>query len=857
MIDFSKVSTNPLNPIHATLRTYIWKELHYALRTPTITSIVLYGGGNDNGRNFSAGADITEFAMLTTNTSSSSSFVIPVVPSLVDIINVMDTSTKPIVACIAGICYGGGMELVLACHYRIAAATTTTTTSSLQSTNTSTRPISTKFALPEIHVGVIPGAGGTQRLPRIIGLQKSLQYILSGQSISVSQAYAMKLIDAIVVVDVVPVVVDPMTNGKGTATATTTTSATTTTQPSLLEVGIQWAHYAELLPLETLRISARTTLPDVTSSPAQAHIICHLASLSIPNMTQSHIAIIEACRASCTSRTFQEGMKRESELFLQVLNSVEGKARRHAFFAVRSAQKPMVAKQEVGLSPRCQHPLLMDPKTSTTKIEVAVIGAGTMGSGIAMTFLLAGYKVYLVDNSEDALQKGVTMIQQVLNTYVTKQKISSNIKDILLSKQQFVPTKNMQELRNCVLVVEAIIENMSIKQTIFRQLNAILNDSHNEHCIVTSNTSTLDIAQMASVMDHSHRQSQFAGLHFFSPAYLMQLVEIIHCNNNHNHSNTTNGTSTTPTTTTSPQTIAILQSVTKRIGKIGVVVGNCDGFCGNRMLRPYSAETVLLLVESEDRLQIPPTIEQVDYAIRNVFGMALGPFEMSDLAGNDIGYNIRKERGWVRLDNHPNSNDTTTPPPVRRPSRYTELADDMVSQLHRYGQKASKGWYDYDRNIGKGRKPLPSIEMKNFIQKYIGQHSQQQHRHHLSSMSSDTNKDCMSDQEIIERVLYPLVNEGFKCLEEQIVSQPSDIDVIYIYGYGFPITKGGPMYWADHIVTLPILLSKLQEMYQKYPTTEHYQPSQLLMDCVRHHMTLNDYWRTKMMKKKNERHSNL
>jgi 3-hydroxyacyl-CoA dehydrogenase len=219
----------------------------------------------------------------------------------------------------------------------------------------------------------------------------------------------------------------------------------------------------------------------------------------------------------------------------------------------------------------------------------------------------------------------------------------------------------------------------------------------------------------------------------------------------------------------------------------------------------------------------------VDYALRYAFGMALGPFEMSDLAGNDIGYNIRKERGWVRSEGT-NSNDVVS----QRPCRYTELADDMVSQLQRFGQKVGKGWYNYDSKIGNGRKPLPSNEMSTFVQKYIVP----------TPTSSIWNQQVtLSDQDILERVLYPLVNEGFKCLEDQIVRSPSDIDVIYLYGYGFPIWRGGPMYWADHMITLPILLDRLQEFHTRYPNTDHYVPSQLLIQCVQHNMTLEEYWK--------------
>lgn len=264
---------------------------------------------------------------------------------------------------------------------------------------------------------------------------------------------------------------------------------------------------------------------------------------------------------------------------------------------------------------------------------------------------------------------------------------------------------------------------------------------------------------------------------------------------------------------TSDETISLLQALTKQVGKIGVVVGNCDGFCGNRLLKPYSSETVLVLTENG------MTVQDVDQALLD-FGMALGSFQMGDLAGNDIGYNIRRERGWVRES----KSDAI---PLRRPLRYTELGDDMVAVLGRLGQKAGKGWYDYDISIGKGRKGIPSEEVDRFVQKY---------------QSPNSSMQKLRPDEILERVLYPLVNEGFKCLEEGIARAPADIDVVYLYGYGWPVFKGGPMYWADHCVGLPTLLEKLRQFQSQFPDTDHYKPARLLEDCVRRGVTVDDYY---------------
>jgi 3-hydroxyacyl-CoA dehydrogenase/enoyl-CoA hydratase/carnithine racemase len=728
VIDFSKATNNVLNPLGRKLRVYIWEQLQQASTDPNVTSIVLTGGGAGN---FSAGADLTEFGsaatMLWSDDGTGAGDATPFVPSLIDVVNAIEASRKPVVAAIQGACLGGGLEVALACHYRVAAAHS-----------------ATKLGLPEVHVGVIPGAGGTQRLPRWIGLQQALSMILTGVPVNAKKALQLKLVDAVV-----------------------------EKSDDLLTTACQWAAWAEVMPLSNRRASLRS----VPESPPTAHALCHVASLALPAVNgggEGVRAALEACRASYTL-PFAEGMQREGELFLQVLQSAEGNARRHAFFAVRTAQKMT--------HPAVRHILLQ--KDGVASIPTAVIGAGTMGGGIALVLLQAGFSVFLVDVSKPALDKGVAMIHSVVESYVKRKKVTEAVAKNILSR--LTATQNLNDLSGCQLVVEAVIEKMEIKQKIFRTLNAVTGPD----CILLSNTSTLDIDKMASVLDAS-RRPLFAGWHFFSPAHMMKLVEIVVGD------------------ATSTETTALLQALTKRIGKIGVVVRNCDGFCGNRLLRPYSAETVMLLVEDN------ATIEQVDRALLN-FGMALGPFQLSDLAGNDVGYNIRRERGWVRREDEPST-------PTNRPARYTELADDMVSQLGRLGQKTGKGWYDYDPAIGKGRKALPSQEMADFVARYV-----------ISKQMS------LSEHEIVERVLYPLVNEGFNCLEELIARTPGDIDVVYLYGYGWPAWRGGPMYWADHQIGLAALLNKLQEFHRRFPETDHYEPSNLLERCVEQGMTVEEY----------------
>lgn len=655
VIDFSSVSKSPLNPLGSPLRSYIRQELHAAIRNNAVTSIVLTGGGP----NFSAGADLTEFASAESGVLSSGD-----VPSLIDIVDELDACTKPVVACIHGVCLGGGLEVALACHYRICTATS-------------------KLGLPEVHVGVIPGAGGTQRLPRLVGLQQAVRMILTGAPAKAKQALQIGLVDSVV-----------------------------DSPKELLQKAKDWANWAEVMPFAGRRLSHKR----IPEDPATAHVVCHVSSLSIPKNGHSGIrSALDACRASATL-PFGEGMQREGELFLQVLLSSEGKARRHNFFATRQAQH-----MDRALVPH-NHPLLS--KTATR--FAGVVGAGTMGAGIALVLLQAGFNVQLVDISGPALKKGLDVIQGVIQSKVKRKKLKPQAAKSLLSRLS--SSQKLEDLSMAQVVVEAVIENMKIKRSIFSKLDTVTKPD----CILLSNTSTLDIDQMAAVIAPSR---QFAGWHFFSPAHVMKLVEIVVGKN------------------TSAATVALMQALTKQVGKTGVVVGNCDGFCGNRLLKPYSAESCCVLVENTC------SVDNVDKALLE-FGMALGPFQMGDLAGNDVGYNIRRERGWVREESSPSI-------PRNRPPRYTELGDVLISKYNRLGQKAGKGWYDYDPAVGKGRTGLPSAEVDALVQRYRNETAQR-----------------ITPNGIVERLLFPLVNEGFKCLEEGIARSPGDIDVVYVYGYG-------------------------------------------------------------------------
>lgn len=707
VIDISQVSSNQLNPLSLPVRRHILQSLAEAEKDPNVSSIVLTGGAS-----FSAGADLKEFArLLAANDSTHDP------DSTVKVVEVIENCSKPVVAAIAGSCLGGGLEVALACHARVCDPTA-------------------RLGLTEVRVGLIPGAGGTQRLPRLVGLQEALGMILTGVPVVPKKALKIGLVDAVV------------------------------EKPAdLLSKAQEWARFCEVKPLRRVG-----QLP-IRESPPQAHVMLHMASLQLPRHgSEGSRAALEAVRAA-TCLPLMQGMKVEEEKFLEMLVSPQGQAYRHAFFAVRTAQK-----------------LVATPPGPIPKMfQTAVVGAGTMGSGIAYVLLEAGFAVTLVDNNAKALEKGMAFLHNTIESRAQRKKVHP--KKAAAMSASLSQSQKLSDLSNCQLVVEAVIESLPIKQDIFTQLNRITPPD----AILLSNTSTLDIDKMASVLDAS-RRARFAGWHFFSPAHVMKLVEVVRGSE------------------TSIETVAFLQALTKRIGKIGVVVGNCDGFCGNRLLKSYSAETVMLLAEAR------ATVASVDKALLD-FGMALGPFQMGDLAGNDVGFFVRVERGWAKKK-------PSDPVPPNRPARYSELADDMVSVLGRNGQKAMKGWYNYDPKIGKGRKALPSPDMDAFIRKY-----------------QSVQRPLVCPQEVIERCLYPLVNEGFKCLEEGICRCPSDVDVVYLYGYGWPAWRGGPMHWADHEVGLPNLLARLQEFSRQFPGVEHYEPSELLRRCVSMGVTVEEYYR--------------
>jgi 3-hydroxyacyl-CoA dehydrogenase len=587
-VNFSTVSRNPLNPLGLELRKLIWLALEKAELDPEINSVILFGGSS----NFSAGADLTEFGKLSAvSTGSGRDGFFP----LIDLVHKIENFPKPVIAAVSGNALGGGLEVALSCHYRV----------------TDTKGI---FGLPEVHVGVIPGAGGTQRLPRLVGVAKALDMILTGKPIKSDEAKGLGLVDHIV---------------------------SPGDKEGLVQAAKRWAEWAELMPLSDRRVGH---LP-LKESPQQLQQIFSVAAKKLPSVTMGGEGVHAAYTAvKACQRPIEEGSQVELEQFFLTLNGGQGKARRHVFFSVREAQKPLG-------NPPVDHSLL---RKSFKGLNAAVVGAGLMGSGIAMVLLQAGFNVYLVDVYDESLKKGVAFLEGTIKSYVMKGRLREDRARQML--KSLIPSPRMEDLSQCALVVEAVIENMRIKKDILSKLDKITPSD----CILLSNTSTLDIDEMAQALGPS-RRSLFAGWHFFSPAHIMKLVEIVRGR------------------ATSLATICILQTLTKRIGKTGVVVGNCDGFVGNRMLISYGAESTLLLEEGV------ATVASVDMALL-LFGMPMGPLQMGDMAGLDIGYNIRKQRGWV-------SDDGSRGP--KRPSRYPEIADVIVSEYKRLGQKTGKVRYKW------------------------------------------------------------------------------------------------------------------------------------------------------------------
>jgi 3-hydroxyacyl-CoA dehydrogenase len=625
------ISDNPpVNALGAAVRQGLEAAVKDGVADASIAAMVI----RCDGRTFFAGADITEFGKPMQD---------PPLPVLVDMI---EASSKPVVAAIHGTALGGGCEVALGCHYRVAVP-------------------SAKIGTPEVKLGLLPGAGGTQRLPRIAGVKLALEMTAKGDPIPAKRAAEAGLIDRIV--------------GEDTLAADAIAFAR--------EVATQ-------RPIP--RASERTAQPDPEAVAAfEKENARRFRGFDAP-------AANIACVVKATETEFAEGSAFERAEFMRLMTGVQSAAQRHIFFAERQASK-------------------IDDVPADTRLReimrVGVIGAGTMGGGIAMNFLSAGIPVTIVEMQADALDRGTATIRK--NYEATAAKGRMKPEQVEAAMAALTPTLDFDALADCDLIIEAVYEQMEVKKEIFTKLDAIAKPG----AILASNTSYLDIDEIAAV---TARPQDVVGMHFFSPANVMKLLEVVRG------------------ARTAGDVLATVMALAKRIRKVAVVAGVTYGFIGNRMLIPRQTEAMKLLLEGA-------TPEQVD-RVHVAFGMPMGPFQMADLAGVDIGWH-------------------------RDPTRIENIRDALAAE-GRWGQKKQAGFYDYDAK----RTPSPSPRVAEIIEEWRGRTNTPQH--------------AITDQEIIERTLYTMVNEGALILEEGKAQRASDVDVVWIYGYGWPVYRGGPMFWA-------------------------------------------------------------
>ncbi len=629
----------PVNALSFHLREPLNAALFDLRDDPTVDAVVLACAG----RTFVAGADITEFGK-------------PMLrPDLRDLIETLETFTKPTVAAIHGTALGGGLELALGCHFRVADP-------------------AAKLGLPEVKLGILPGAGGTQRLPRLLGPVKALKMITSGVPVSAGEALSGGLVDAIAEGDLVATAVD-----------------------FIRDKAAAGGPYALVRERDDKLGEART---DMTAFDAAADEIARKArGLEAP------LACIESVRNSVLL-PFDEGLKRERQFFVDLVSGDQSKAQRHLFFAEREAAKVEGVGREV---------------KSREIRRVGVIGAGTMGGGIAMSFANAGIPVTLLETTTEALERGLATIDRNYAISVSRGSLTEDARAKRVAL--FSGTLSYDDLADCDLVIEAVFEEMEVKKEVFAKLDRVCRPG----AVLASNTSYLDVDEIASA---TSRPEDVVGMHFFSPANVMKLLEIVRG------------------TRTRADVLATALSVAKKIGKVPVVVGICYGFVGNRMLQARGADLEDLLLEGA-------TPEQVD-GVFTELGFPMGPFAMGDLAGLDVGWRSRRAHGK------------------------TAVIADALCEAGRYGQKTGKGFYLYENG---SRTPRADPEVAALIEE--------------KARERGVNRREISEQEIVERTLYPMINEGARILEERIAARPSDIDIVWVNGYGFPVGKGGPMFFAD------------------------------------------------------------
>jgi len=636
----------PVNGLGLATRQAIAAGIEQAVADAAIKAIVITGAG----KAFSGGADIREFGSPKAIQE----------PNLLSLIRLCENTPKPVVAAIHTVCMGGGLELALGCHYRVVAP-------------------GAQIALPEVKLGLVPGAGGTQRLPRVLGVETVLNMIVKGDPVKSEVLAALpgqKLFDRVI-------------------------------EGNLLDGACAFAlEVADVRPLPQVR-NLKASHPQGDAYFAFARNTVRAVAKNFP-APEKCVDCVEAA----TKKGIEEGLLFERGHFLSLMMTPESKALRHAFFGERAASKIPDVPEDTALR---------------TIATVGVIGAGTMGGGISMNFLNAGIPVTILETQQQALDRGVATIRKNYEAQVKKGKLKPEKYEERMALLK--TTLSYEDLKACDLIIEAVFEEIGVKQQVFEKLDSVAKPG----AILASNTSTLDVDKIASF---TKRPADVVGMHFFSPANVMKLLEVVRGRE------------------TAKDVLATVMKVAKTIKKTAVVSGVCDGFIGNRMIEQYSRQAGFLLEEG-------CTPAQVDKAVEK-FGFAMGPFRMGDLAGNDIGWAIRKRRY------------------VEKPHmRYSKTAD-LLCEKGRYGQKTGAGWYDYAP--GK-RDAMPSAEVVKMIED------------HRATLGITPRK--ISDEEIVHRLVYSLVNEAAKILEEGIANKASDVDMVYLTGYGFPLWRGGPLCYAD------------------------------------------------------------
>jgi len=625
----------PVNALSTAVRQGLVEAIDEAEADDSVNAVVIAC----EGQTFFAGADITEFGKPPQN---------PWLPQVVDTI---ENCSKPVVAAIHGTALGGGLEVALGCHYRVADK-------------------SAKLGTPEVKLGLLPGAGGTQRLPRVAGVRKALEMTATGNPIGAKQAFDCGLVDRLAEGDLIPHAVA----------------------------------FAE--EVRNIRPLSKSSERQERLAEADPNIFDEFRKENAKRFRgfEAPLKNIEAVRIA-TERPFSEGVIEERKLFMELMSGEQSAAQRYFFFAERKASK--IEGLTENTEPRPVR-------------NVGVIGAGTMGGGISMNFLSAGFPVTIVEMGQEALDRGTGLMRKNYEASAAKGKLTSEQVEKAMGYLQ--PTLDFAALADCDLIIEAVYENMDVKKEVFARLDKIAKPG----AILASNTSYLNLNEIAAI---TSRPEDVVGMHFFSPANIMKLLEVVRGDK------------------TAPDVLLTAMGIGKKIRKVPVVAGVCHGFIGNRMLMPRQIEATKLLLEGA-------TPEQVD-RVHVEFGMPMGPFQMADLAGVDIGWH-------------------------RDPNRIETIRDALCA-IDRWGQKKAAGFYDYDEK----RRPTPSPVVQQIIEDFAAENGVERRE--------------ISDEEIVERTLYTMVNEAAKILEEGIAQRASDIDVVWVYGYGWPVYRGGPMFWADSV----------------------------------------------------------